>query len=120
MPQPPTRLKRGDTLPIFDAILRDAMGDPIDLQAGDTVALFMRQAGPPRAAKISGAACIIVAPGALPDDPDRGRITYAWVPADTDTPGKFELEVRLTLAGGGVETFPNAGAHPVDVVQEMG
>jgi hypothetical protein len=120
MAQQPTRMKRGDTAPIFDAILRDSNGDALDLAVGDVATFWMRDAAPPRATKIAGSAMVIVAPGAAVGSVDRGRVTYAWAAADTDTPGKFDAEVELTRAGGTVETFPNVGAHRVEIGQDIG
>ena len=109
-----TRLKRGDTAPIFSAVLRDAEGDAVDLQAGDLPTLYMRSADTSHLPKIVAGAMTIVSPGAVATDPDRGRVQYAWQVADTDTPAQYDLEVRLTvLATGGIESFPGAGPHRV-------
>lgn len=118
MPQPPTYLKRGDTLPTFSAILREANGDAVDLQIGDTAALYMRETATSRALKINGGGMTIVSAGAPLGDPDRGRVTYDWLPADTDTPGHYDLEVRVTRAGAD-RTFPSNGYHRVIVLDEI-
>lgn len=118
MPQPPTYLKRGDTLPIFSAVLREADGDAVDLQAGDTVAFYMRETETSRLLKVDGEAMAIVATDVPITDPNRGRVTYAWQAADVDTPGAYDAEVRLTRAGS-TRTFPNAGYHRVVILDEI-
>lgn len=115
MAQPPTRLKRGDLSPIFDAVLRDRDGDPIDL-LGATARFLMRDSTD-RVNVVIAAAATIVNPLAPVGDPDRGRVTYTWAAGQTDQPGKFDAEVEITFAGGIVETFPNVDYHSV-VIQD--
>lgn len=101
-------IKRGDNVPILEATLSDQDG-PINL-AGASVKFIMKQQG--GGAMVSGP-CTITAEAA-------GRVSYAWVSGDTDTPGTYDLEFQITYGGGGIETVPNEGYKTVEVVPDLG
>jgi len=84
--------------------------------AGATARFLMRDANDRTSVVIDAAATIVNAAAVAPD-PDLGRITYSWGALDTLQPGKFDVEVEVTFAGGIVETFPNVGYHQA-VIQD--
>lgn len=43
-----------------------------------------------------------------------------YMPADTDTAGRFEAEFEVTYADGAVETFPNDGFIVVQIGPDIG
>lgn len=87
----------GDTLPVLTSSLMDADGAAIDL-TGATVTFRMR-AMESATLKVNAAATV--------DAPaTAGKVRYAWQVADTDTPGGFFAEWRITYAAGQL-TVPN-------------
>lgn len=90
----------------LEAVLQDLNG-PIGLPTGSTV--LWR-------AKIPGAltpkfqsAGIVVAPDAVVGDPNRGRVRYSPITADLDTPGLYEVDIYVSIAGLGTQPIPEAG-----------
>lgn len=104
-----TKIKRHDTAPAFTATLRDANGTVIDL-TGASARFLMRE---PRARilKVNGAMTI--------PDAANGRVSYAWATGDTDTAGKYQVEVEVTFSDSTIQTFPNDGHHDLHVVKDL-
>jgi hypothetical protein len=97
-------LRQGDTTPPFRTRLRDEGGNNVDLTAS-TVRLHARD-DYDYLVKIDAVAVV---------DPDqtaignRGYVDYTFVPADTDTAGRFLAEWEVTFPSGKVQTFPTRG-----------
>ena len=91
----------GDRLPILTAVLTDDAGALIDL-TGSTVLFVMWKSGTFTSPKVSAAAT---------PDPDqvtnKGKLTYAWAAADTDTGDSYLAHFVITFASGKKETCPN-------------
>jgi hypothetical protein len=85
-------VKQGDLFPDVETTVRDENGAVVDLTAA-TVTFSMRRAREPGSVKINGAA------GVLVDGPN-GKIAYRWAGSNTDTPGTYEGEFRVTPTGG--------------------
>lgn len=101
-------IKRGDTSPSVSATLTGAGGTAQNL-TGATVRFKMRNR---LGAVVINAVCAIVSAAA-------GTVRYDWQPADTAVAGYYEAEFEVTLAGGAIGTFPNAGFHTVEIVPDV-
>ena len=44
---------------------------------------------------------------------------HHWLPGETNTPGRYEAEFRVTYLDGTVETFPNLGFIEVFVTEDV-
>lgn len=103
------RIKQGDTKPDITAILRDALGVAVDLTSR-TVRFRMRSFA-------TGA--ILVDQEATPD-PDqvtnKGKVTYAWQPGETDVAGYAFAEWDITTIG---QSFPTNGWHLISVESSL-
>jgi hypothetical protein len=53
-------------------------------------------------------------------DPAEGTVIYDWVDGDTDTPGGYEAEWKVSFADGGVATFPNNASETVAILDSLG
>ncbi len=99
-------IKRGDTSPTLRFAL---LPDSVSL-AGASVRFQMRlrdgASGIDRAAEI-----LTVFQPAV--------VVHTWQPGDTDTPGRYEAEFRVTYMDGTVETFPNLGFIEVFVTEDV-
>jgi hypothetical protein len=104
-------VKQGDTAPVAAATLLDPSGAAVSLSGAAVVFHMVDQA---RAVVVNAAAII---------DPDqvgnKGKVTYQWILADTDTAGIFLAEWQVTFAGGAVQTFPNLGYDTVQIDAQL-
>lgn len=99
-------IKRGDTSP---ALHFELLPNSVSL-AGAAVRFQMR----PR-----GGVTIIDREAAIESVFQPTVVEHAWQPGDTDTPGRFEAEFRVTYMDGTVETFPNLGFIEVFVTEDV-
>ena len=97
------KIGKGDTAPSLKAQLKDADG-PFDL--ADCSVEFVMATSLTAVEKVRAVATI-VNPDAPEGDPDRGRVQYDWVLADTDTAGTYLGEFEVTLPSNAIITFPN-------------
>lgn len=102
-------IKQNDTRPIMAATLIDGDGNVANLD-GATVLFKMRQAGE-TTVKVNASAAIA--------DATKGKVTYTWSAADTNTVGEFEGEFEVTYAGGGVQTFPNNKYIEIEITDDI-
>lgn len=89
----------GDTDSDIRSTLRDVTGAIVNL-TGATVRFRMRPAGGP-------AAPLKVDQPAIIDSAVGGQVRYAWTGTDTNTPGLYLAEWRVTFGDGTIESFPN-------------
>jgi len=104
-------MKKGDTLPVLDVILRDGH-DAVDLTSATSATFKMvSEAGLASGAspKVSSAATI---------ETETGRVTYAWSTGDTDTPGVYAAEIEV-LYGTNTITYPNSGYYKITVLDDV-
>ncbi|CDK39666.1 BppU family phage baseplate upper protein [Halorubrum sp. AJ67] len=97
----------GDTAPSIQAVLRDSVGDGVDLTDAD-VQFQMRQ---PR-----GGDVLIDKPADV-IDATAGVARYNWNASDTNELGRYRAEFVVTYKSGAVETFPNVGAHDIVITR---
>lgn len=101
-------MKANDRLPTVQAQLFVG-GTPASL-TGATVAFIMRPKNG-GAVKVNSAAVIVSAAD--------GVVRYDWAAADTNTPGDYRAEWEVTFADGKTQTFPTAGHHSVQIVEDL-
>lgn len=102
-------LKTGDLLPVIRSTLSDA-DDAFDLASATGVAFVMKPYGSGEV-KVDAAAAI--------DDAEAREVSYVWQEGDTDTPGVYRAEWRVTYAEG-VVTFPNGSYDVVHIRGALG
>jgi hypothetical protein len=99
MPQYDVYMKEGDREPALVATLVDQDNSPVPLNTATGVEFFMiepQETTP----KINGSSVNVI-------DAANGRVSYPWGANDTDDPGEYNGEFRVTWAGGNVTKFPN-------------
>ena len=101
-------IRQNDTSPALVATLTDYNDNPINL-TGATVRLHVKDFS--GTIKVDSLCTITAA--------TLGRISYAWVVGDTDTPGTYYLEFEATYSDNSVETFPNKGNLSLVVTKEL-
>ena len=99
-------IKRGDTSP---ALRFELLPDNVSL-AGAAVRFQMRPCGEATVIDRSAAIDSVFQPAV---------VEHTWQPGDTDTPGRFEAEFRVTYMDGTIETFPNFGFIDVFVTDDV-
>lgn len=99
-------IKRGDTSPALRFAL---LPESVSL-AGATVRFQMR----PR-----GGETIIDRPAEILSLFEQAVVAHLWAPGETDAPGRYEAEFRVTYLDGTVETFPNLGFIAVFVTEDV-
>ena len=102
------QIKQGDLFPDVEVVVKNEVGAVVDV-TGATVLFYMRRARDPTSVKINGAAGAVVPPGTS------GKIAYAWSGADTDTPGTYEGEFRVTIGGTDPFRVPTSGYIVIEV-----
>lgn len=111
---PDFTIKRGDRLPVLEAVCIDKDTDPdtpVDLTSAASVKFIMRKQGS-STTKVSATATF----GNRPD----GEVYYEWAANDTDTAGDFDGEFELTWSDGKVQTFPNNGHIRIKIRGDLG
>lgn len=104
------RIKQGDTQPVIQSVLTDGAGAIVNLTGIESVAFRMRAKDTATLA-VNAAAAVVSAPA--------GSVRYAWLTADTATPGEYEADWLVTFAGGGTGTFPNGGYLRVLILPKL-
>lgn len=105
---PSFSIRRGDTAPALEAILRDSTGALAILANATEVRFLMRRRN--QELKVN----------ALATDIDGATATYQWQAADTDEAGVFHSEFQVTWNDGRIQTFPNGSAITVVVTPDVG
>ena len=103
---PKFTIKRGDTSPALRFAL---LPDTVSL-AGATVRFQMRA---------RGGATLIDRPAEILTAFEPAIVAHLWQPGETDTPGRYEGEFRVTYLDGCTETFPNLGFIEVFVTEDV-
>jgi hypothetical protein len=95
-------VKQGDLFPTVLTTVRDENGAVVNLTGATNIKFSMRKSRDPSSIKVDQAA------GTLVDGPN-GKIGYTWVGSDTDTPGTYEGEFRVTPSSGSPFRVPTDG-----------
>jgi hypothetical protein len=105
-------IKRNDLLPVLEAILKDADGNPVDLTNATACDFHMRLEST-QAMKITDGSCTF--------DADRltGKVSYPWTGTDTDTEGVFLGEFSVTWTGGKEQSFPSTGYINIEITEDL-
>lgn len=94
----------GDTLPTYDAKLRQRAGTAavtaIDLSDATNLTFIMRRV-------LRRSSSIAIERAATIVNPAEGEVSFTWAPGDLSTRGTFTVEWRITFAGGRVMTVPS-------------
>lgn len=101
-------IKRNDTTPALDAILRDSDKVVVDV-TGASIRFHMTS--------ITGTLKVDKAGQVI--DGAAGHVRYEWVAADTDTAGTYIAEWEVTYPNSTIETFPSDGYFEVEVVGDL-
>lgn len=102
--------KRGDTRTALKATLLSAKGVPEDL-TGAHVRVMM--AAP-------DSTNLVVDREALIYDASAGVVLVVWDPSEVQVAGTFRAEFEVRYPDGKIESYPNAGFIPVNIVPDMG
>jgi len=103
-------VKQGDLFPTVVTTVKDETGAVVNLTGATAIKFSMRKSRDPTSIKINQAS------GAGIDLPN-GKIGYTWTGTDTDTPGTYEAEFRVTPASGSPFRVPTDG-YILVVVEE--
>lgn len=99
----------GDTAPKISAVLKDAVGNPVDL-TGATVTIQI-QDDDDTAARITDSVTIL-------SPATDGAVEYDWSPPSPLVPGRYRVRFKATLAGGKRMSFPNDRTYRLDVTPD--
>lgn len=103
-------MKKGDLLPVFERVLHDESGAPLDLSGeGITVAFRMRQAD-------GGVLKIDDAEAEIVNDGKKGRVRYVWDEGDTDLVGTFDAEF---IVSDGPRTLPSSHYFRIEIISNL-
>lgn len=102
-------LKRNDTKKPLKAVLSNESG-PIDL-TGCTVRFIMSNAAT-KIAKINREVLI--------QDATNGTVWVVFEDGETDTPGSYKAEFKVTYSDFRIETFPEDGYITIEIQKDLG
>jgi len=100
-------VKQGDLLPIVEATLKFEDETVMDLTGASVNFHMVDQEG---TVKVDASATI-------KDPPTDGKVQYAWVSGDTDTPGRYRGEFEVT-SGGKTQTWPTKEPLNIIILEE--
>jgi len=100
-------IKQGDTRHAIQATLKNTNGDPVNL-TGTTVRFFMGKVGQ-----------IVIENDARQTEVP-GEVWYVFNEGETDVPGFYNVEFRVTYADGKVETFPHNQTLKLRIHERIG
>lgn len=109
-------IKSGDQVPQIESLLTDGAGDPIDIAQADVTFSLRHQRGGEVIIADAEAVNDQVGDGS---DGSMGFVHYEWFPGETDIPGGYEAEWKVTFQTGDVMTFPNNGYDSVAIIEQI-
>jgi len=112
---PTFHLKQGDTGPPLEVRFTDDEYNPVELDSNTDSVTFHIEDDDGNAVSMTNTASIESGP--------EGVVSYQWDASDTDTPGTYFAEFRVTFNEGEsderTETFPNAGYITIEVIEQV-
>lgn len=108
-----TFVKQGDLFPDVITVVKDENGVVVDLTGATLVKFSMRLARDPSIIKVNNGT------GDLMSGP-QGKIRYQWQGTDTDTPGTYEGEFRVTPQAGDPFRVPSDGYETIIIGTKVG
>jgi len=108
-------IKRNDLLPVLEAVLKDADGQPVNLTDAVSCAFHMR---------LESDQSMTVEDGVCSFDADRltGKVLYAWAagdPVDTAVEGTYLGEFEITWPASKIQTYPSIGYIDIEIVEDL-
>ena len=105
-------IKRNDLLPVLEAVLKDADGQPVDLTDAVSCAFHMR---------LESDQSMAIEDGVCSFDADRltGKVIYAWVTDDTGTEGTYLGEFEVTWPTSKLQSYPSIGYIDIVIVEDL-
>lgn len=103
------RIKKGDTRPALEAILRGSDDDPRDLTNATGVDFHL----------VDSEGNVLVNSVATIVDASEGLVQYEWSDGDTDDIGLHRAEFDVSYDDGSSETFPNYGTIDVRISEGL-
>jgi hypothetical protein len=100
-------LRQGDTRTAIKATLLDSSGQPVNL-TGATVSFLMGRNGTQ-----------VINRYATIHDAVNGVVWSVWNPGETDVPGFYHAEFKVTFSDGSVESYPNSGSIKVIIEPDV-
>ncbi len=111
------RIGQGTTAPPLEMRLTDDKGVPFDLTGAQSVRWTMRGLGGELVvdANLASGVSVLdtVVDGVKPD------VRYAWAPADTEVPGRYQGRWIVVDAAGDSWAFPSGGYVDIDVTRAL-
>jgi len=104
-------IKKGDTSPDIQTILRDVNNNPVNLTGASYVFIMRKKFDGD--VKINETATLV-------GPPSNGTLKYIWDVGDTDEAAFYDVEWEVTFAGGAIETFPNSTYDEVKIYEDLG
>lgn len=102
-------IKQGDTAPVVEGTVYQRDGVTVQDLTGATVTFSMSKNG---AVKINNVTASVA-------NPPAGLVQYSWGANDTDTPGDYDGEFKVTFASGSIERVPNNKNLVIRVVPKV-
>jgi len=103
-------IKQDDTQPAMKVRLKNASGNAVNL-TGASVQVAIQHYSQPD---------IKFLRDAYTQDAITGEVWLVWQPEETETPGLYQIEFRVTYQDGNRETFPNDGYLLVNILERIG
>ncbi len=105
-------VKQGDLFPDVETTVKDETGAAVDI-TGATLTFSMRNARDPSVRPVNGAAGVLVTA-------NQGKIAYRWASGETNTPGTYEGEFRITPSAGDPFKVPTDGYITIVIESKVG
>ena len=102
-------MKKGNLQPPVEATLLDGNADPINL-TGATIKMVMRKVS---TGVVLEKTMVIVSAIA-------GTLKYDWVAGDTDNPGFYDIEFKITFSDTTSLTVPNNTYDRLEIIDNLG
>lgn len=101
-------IKKNDTVPVLEAILKDSDGVVVDV-TGASIRFHMATIG--GTLKVDDTGSVV--------DGSAGHVRYEWIAADTDTAGTYLAEWEVTYPNSTIETFPSDGYFEIEILSDL-